>query len=72
MTNKNRENYDNIHADNLVKRSGVPIYRKKNVKIKPFKEKASGKFKNLAHPYLDPDLSMHVNKHPIHLVTQSL
>jgi hypothetical protein len=43
LTNKNRENYDKIHADNLVRRSGVRIYRKKNKKIKHFEEKASDK-----------------------------
>jgi hypothetical protein len=30
LTNKNRENYDKIHAVNLIKRSTVRIYRKHN------------------------------------------
>ncbi len=64
LTNKNRENYWKIHADNLVALSGVRIYRKKNKKI-VLKKKHLKILKTYRHPYLDVDLPMHINKHPI-------
>jgi|LakMenE18May11ns_1017448.scaffolds.fasta_scaffold7499859_1 hypothetical protein len=69
LTYKNRENDDKIHADNLVKRSGVRIYRKKNILKNILKKKHLINLKTYRHPYLDVNLSKHVNKHPIHLGT---
>jgi hypothetical protein len=50
-----QNNFDQIHANNLAKRSSLCIYRKKNKKLI---FRASDKFKTCRDPYLGLDLLM--------------
>jgi hypothetical protein len=55
LTNKNQENFDNIHAENIVKRSGMHKHHcKKYIKILFSGRGASEKLKNLPRPSVGP------------------
>ncbi len=72
LTNNKQENVNHIQADNVIHRRGVCIKCKKNKNICFLKEGHLKNIKTCRDPYFGLDLSKHVNKYPIHLVTQSL
>ncbi len=69
LTKQKQDNFDQIHAHNVVKQNGVIVFtaRKKILEGEYLK-----KFKSLPQAFLGLVLPTHVNKVLIHLVTQSL
>ncbi len=69
LTNNQQQNVDQMQKNNVIKRSGVHINRKKYKNIFFPNQVQMKNLKTCRNPFLGLDLSMYVNKTPIHLLT---